>query len=202
MFTGLVQGVGEISSVGTGSNGTTCLTIKAPMFAGDIKIGESISVSGVCLTVTAHRPKDLEVEFEVMGETLARSSLGDKSVGDKVNLERALLATDRLGGHIVQGHVDTTVNVMALRDDPAWRIIEFTLGDDYRKYIVEKGSITLDGVSLTVAAVDKTPGSANFEVALIPTTLNATTLGQLGLDSKVNVEFDVMAKYAESIASA
>jgi riboflavin synthase len=119
-----------------------------------------------------------------------------------VNLERALLATDRLGGHIVQGHVDTTANVVALRDDPAWRIVEFTLDDDYRKYIVEKGSITLDGVSLTVAAVDKTPGAASFEVALIPTTLNATTLGQLGLNSKVNVEFDVMAKYAESIASA
>jgi riboflavin synthase len=202
MFTGLVQDIGEISNVGAGSNGTTCLAIKAPMFAGDIKIGESISVSGVCLTVTAHRPKDLEIEVEVMGETLARSSLGDKSVGDKVNLERALLATDRLGGHIVQGHVDTTANVIALRDDPAWRIIEFTLGDDFRKYIVEKGSITLDGVSLTVAGVDKTPGSASFEVALIPTTLNATTLGQLGLDSKVNVEFDVMAKYAESIASA
>jgi riboflavin synthase len=172
------------------------------MLNDDIKIGESISVSGVCLTVTAHRPKDLEIEVEVMGETIVRSSLGEKSPGTKVNLERALLATDRLGGHIVQGHVDTTANVVALRDDPAWRIVEFTLDDDYRKYIVEKGSITLDGVSLTVAAVDKTPGAASFEVALIPTTLNATTLGQLGLNSKVNVEFDVMAKYAESIASA
>ena len=202
MFTGLVQDVGEISGIGAGVDGTTRLTLKAPMFAGDIKIGESISVSGVCLTVTAHRPKDLEIEVEVMGETLARSSLGQKSISDKVNLERALLATDRLGGHIVQGHVDTTANVIALRDDPAWRIVDFTLGDDYRKYVVEKGSITLDGVSLTVAAVDKTPGSASFEVALIPTTLNATTLGQLGPDSNVNVEFDVMAKYAESIASA
>jgi riboflavin synthase len=134
-----------------------------------------------------------------MGETLARTSLAKLKKGERVNLERALLAADRLGGHIVQGHVDTTASLLAKRTEPNWHVLRFELAPSAARYVIEKGSIAIDGVSLTVSNVDKSGQPPWFEVSLIPTTLAATTLAGLEPGQMVNLEFDVLAKYTESM---
>lgn len=199
MFTGLVQDVGEVVEITDGQSGTTKLVIKSEIFSDDVEIGESISVAGVCLTVSAHNRAASTVEVEVMGETLAKTSLDQLTKGNRLNLERALLATDRLGGHIVQGHVDTTSELIDKRDEPNWHALRLSLPSAFAHYVIEKGSIAIDGVSLTISAVDKTAPQPWFEVSLIPTTLAKTTLSTLEPGMRVNLEFDVLAKYAESM---
>jgi riboflavin synthase len=199
VFTGLVQQIGEVVEITSGTDATTKLVITAPMFAGEIKDGESIAISGVCLTVSGHQPDASRIEVEVMGETLARTSLANIKTGVRVNLERALLATDRLGGHIVQGHIDTTASLLAKRTEPNWHVLRFELAPSSGRYVIEKGSIAIDGVSLTVSNVDKSGEPPWFEVSLIPTTLATTTLSDLEPGQIVNLEFDVLAKYAESM---
>jgi len=159
----------------------------------DATPGGSIAVNGVCLTVVDHRLGT--VSFDVMAETLNRSSLGALEVGHPVNLERAMAATDRLGGHIVQGHIDARGEVIRIEPEGDGRLIQVGARSDGLRYIVEKGSITVDGVSLTVASVDAT----GFEVALIPHTISTTTLGWRRPGDVVNLEFDVLAKYVERL---
>ncbi len=156
-----------------------------------LEIGSSLAVSGVCLTLVAASSGVSEVELGP--ETLRRTTLGNLRQGSGVNLEPALRMGDALGGHWVQGHVDATLEVIARRDYEAHREVGFTLPTDYRSFVVEKGSVTLDGVSLTVSSL----AEASFEVALIPHTLEVTSLGQLNLGDAVNFEVDVLAKYVQ-----
>lgn len=199
MFTGLVQGLGEVLEVSIGANATTKVTIFSPLLGQDIVMGESIAVSGVCLTVSAKDAKQSTIDVEVMGESLAKTSLSELKAGSKVNLERALLASQRIGGHVVGGHVDTVAELIHKRDEPNWHVLGFDLPADFSRYVITKGSVTIDGVSLTISAVDKTSSRPWFEVSLIPTTLSATTLSDLEVGEVVNVEFDVLAKYVESM---
>ena len=188
MFTGIVEEVGEIVDLRRGKE-SAVLRVRGPLVTGDAHHGDSISVNGVCLTVTALGPGTFEVD--VMAETLARSSLGGLQVGSPVNLERAMSATGRLGGHIVQGHVDGTGTLRSRRPGDAWEVVEISLDPELSRYLVEKGSVTIDGVSLTVVDVDPEA----FTVSLIPTTLAETTLGRLPVGATVNLEVDVIGKY-------
>jgi riboflavin synthase len=166
--------------------------VRADRIAEDITHGASIAVNGVCLTVVGWQPGELtEIEFDVMGETLKRSDLGTLAVGDKVNLERAVRADARLDGHVVQGHVDGTGVVVSRTPGDAWEAVRFAVPAELAGLVAEKGSIAVDGVSLTVAAV----GPDWFEVGLIPETLRATTLGGKAPGDPVNLEADVLAKY-------
>jgi len=190
VFTGIVEERGEIASVRPGS-GATRLTVSGPLVAADAAHGDSISVNGVCLTVVD--VSDSTFTVDVVDETLRRSNLAEARAGDPVNLERAMALGDRLGGHIVQGHVDGT-GVLRSRD--AAGVTCFGMPGGLAKYVVEKGSITVDGVSLTVVVA----GDDHFEVALIPTTLELTTLGLRQPGDEVNLEVDVLAKYVERLA--
>jgi riboflavin synthase len=195
MFTGLIDALGEVVSVAARS-GSARVTLSTPWPAAEIVLGESIAVDGVCLTVAAKTGKRLE--FDAVAETLARTTLGAARPGRRVNLERALLPTDRIGGHLVQGHVDAVAavaRVVARGDD--WRV-RLRLSAALRPYVAPKGSITLDGVSLTVAGRDR----ATFEVALVPETLARTTLGALRAGDRVNVEVDLIARYLENLLRA
>lgn len=181
VFTGLVQAVGKVRSlVGTR------LTLDAPdAWPGEPwVVGESLSVDGCCLTVVSAFDG---VEFDLSDETLSRTTLGSFSPGDSVNLERAMRASDRLGGHIVQGHVDT-VGMLVSRNGA----FVFEVGSEWSRYLVDKGSVAINGVSLTVVQ----PDGGKFSCALIPHTLEVTTMGSLAVGDRVNVEFDVLAKYA------
>ena len=192
MFTGIVEELGHVSSLRAGSD-SAVLTVRGPRVSEDAVHGASIAVNGVCLTVVDH---DAEVlSFDVMAETLQRSSLGSLTVGDRVNLERAMAASDRLGGHIVQGHVDGTGRLLHRSPGERWEVVRISLPAELARYVVEKGSITVDGVSLTVSAV----GADFFEVSLIPTTLALTTLGRQQPGDVVNLEVDVIAKYVERL---
>jgi riboflavin synthase len=153
-------------------------------------------VNGVCLTVVTSA--DGTFSADVMAETLRRSSLADVGVGSAVNLERAVRVSDRLGGHVVQGHVDGTGTIERISPDEHWTVVRIGLPEPLRRYVVEKGSITVDGVSLTVSAIE----GSWFEVSLIPTTLHLTTLGGKGVGDAVNLEVDVMAKYVEKLLQA
>jgi riboflavin synthase len=155
--------------------------------------GASIAVNGVCLTVVEHAEGAFTVD--VMAETLNRSSLGALRRGDRVNLERAMAAGGRFGGHVVQGHVDGTATILERVPGDRWEVVRFSLPADVARYVVEKGSITVDGVSLTVASVD----DDSFTVSLIPTTLGLTTLGHKAVGDPVNLEVDVLAKYVERL---
>lgn len=181
MFTGLVQAVGEVVK-----SGSARLTLSAPeAWPGDPwREGESISVAGCCLTLVGTGP---ELVFDLTEETLERTRLGALRVGDRVNLERALKAGDRLGGHIVQGHVDTVGKLVGRNG-----LFVFEVGEQWSRNMVDKGSVTVDGVSLTVVQ----PSGGRFSCALVPHTLSVTTLGELDVSDAVNVEFDVLAKYA------
>jgi riboflavin synthase len=193
VFTGIVEELGEV--VGKEDLGEFArLVIRGPVVTADAGHGDSISVNGVCLTVVDVLP-DGAFSADVMGETLNRSSLRGIGVGSHVNLERAAALNSRLGGHIVQGHVDGTGHVIARTPSEHWEVVRVALPTALSRYVVEKGSITVDGVSLTVSAL----GHDWFEVSLIPTTLEATTLGQAHVGTHVNLEVDIIAKYVERL---
>jgi riboflavin synthase len=190
MFTGIVESMGTITAVDE-SGAQAKITISSPGFGDDLQHGESVAVSGVCLTVAQHAGGSWVVD--VMRITRETTTLGEAVPGRRVNLERALRADGRMGGHIVQGHVDG-VATLARRDSaPEWDDLTFSVPEDVARYVVAKGSICLDGVSLTVAALD----GRDVTVSLIPTTLADTTLGALSVGGRVNVEVDVLAKYIE-----
>ncbi len=192
MFTGIVEEQGTIVSV-IDLVDSSRLTIQGPLATSDATAGDSISVSGVCLTVVDVVNDTFTTD--VMRETLVRSSLGKAAVGVPVNLERAARVDSRLGGHIVQGHVDGTATVTAVEPAAHWTVVRFAFDRDLARYVVEKGSITVDGVSLTVVDV----GDSSFSVSLIPTTLEHTTLGVRQVGDVVNIEVDVIAKYVERL---
>ncbi len=192
MFTGIVEELGQVVAIEHGAE-SAVLWVGGPVVSSDATHGGSIAVNGVCLTVVDHR--EGTVSFDVMAETLSRSSLGALEVGHPVNLERAMAATDRLGGHIVQGHVDGTAELLQRVPGDRWEVVRLSLPAGVARYVVEKGSITVDGVSLTVSAL----GADFFEVSLIPTTLALTTLGHKQVGEMVNLEVDVIAKYVERL---
>jgi riboflavin synthase len=188
MFTGLVREVGTVASMEDGR-----LVVDAPATAQGVQLGDSIAIDGVCLTVVAC--DDSSLSFDAVPETLARTALGTLDQGSRVNLEPALRAGDALGGHYVQGHVDGVGAVRSVEPEGEGKRVRFDAPAELLKYIVEKGSIAVQGTSLTVAAVDET----GFEVALIPHTLQETTLGELEPEQPVNLETDVLAKYVEKL---
>ncbi len=195
MFTGIVEELGEVAAL-TDLGDSVRLTLRGPLVVDGASHGDSIAVNGVCLTVVHC---DGEVfAADVMRETLHRSSLGALVVGDPVNLERPMRLDGRLGGHLVQGHVDATGAIVARIPSEHWELVTVSLPDDLARYVVHKGSITVDGVSLTVAALDAT----TFTVSLIPTTLALTTLGRKQVGDPVNLEVDVLAKYVERLMQA
>jgi riboflavin synthase len=195
MFTGIVRERGRVATVEGGADGVR-LVVDAPTTAEQAAIGDSVAVSGVCLTVT--NLEDGRLAFDAVPETLARSSLSTLAPGDAVNLEPALRAGDSLGGHYVQGHVDGVGIVGKAEDRGTERRLEIAAPEELRRYIVEKGSIAVEGVSLTIAEL---AGETAFVVALVPHTLAATTLGDLEVGSKVNLEADVLAKYVERLVA-
>ncbi len=198
MFTGIIEELGSVVALDATDTDHDALrlTVEGPFVTSDAHEGDSIAVSGVCLTV-------LDVaggrfRADVMHETLARSTLGKAQIGDTLNLERAVTLQTRLGGHLVQGHVDATAVLLERKHTPQWDAVRFSLPRTLARYVVEKGSIAVDGVSLTVVAAK--PDS--FTVSLIPTTLGRTTLGEKAVGNEVNLEVDVMAKYAEKLLGA
>jgi riboflavin synthase len=194
MFTGLVEEVGEVREVVEQAD-VVRLVITGPMVASDTRHGDSIAVNGVCLTAVEVAGADFSVEL--VPETLRRSSLAGVTAGARVNLERAMASGQRFGGHIMQGHVDGTATVISHTPGERSAEIRFRLSGGLARYVVEKGSIAVDGVSLTVASVDRD----SFSVALIPTTLADTTLGVRQSGDRVNIEVDVLAKYVERLVS-
>jgi len=195
MFTGIVEELGTVTALTHGTESAR-LTVHGPLVTSDATHGASIAVNGVCLTVVEHGEGSFTVD--VMAETLRRSSLGVLRPGDRVNLERAMAASSRFGGHVVQGHVDGTGTITAREPGERWEVVRFSLPGDLSPYLVEKGSITVDGVSLTVVDV----GDDHFSVSLIPTTLELTTLGTKVVGDPVNLEVDVLAKYVERLLAA
>lgn len=198
MFTGIVEEAGEITEVVHLPGDALRLVVRGPLVTEGTRHGDSIAVNGVCLTVTDLG--DQTFAADVMRETLVRSSLRDARAGLRVNLERAVQPTARLGGHIVQGHVDGTGTLISRTRSEHWDVLRFGMPASMARYLVDKGSIAIDGVSLTVSAVD--PAGQWFEVSLIPTTLALTTLGDREVDDIVNLEADVIAKYVEGLLRA
>lgn len=195
MFTGIVEHLGSATRVADVERGRR-LNIDAGPLASGVEIGDSVAVNGVCLTVVAVDGTSLE--FEAIGETLDRTNLGRVEAGDRLNLERPMAASGRFDGHIVQGHVDGVGTVRSVKADGPGRRLWIDAPGSLLRYVVEKGSITVDGVSLTVAAVD----DDGVEVALIPHTMEVTTLGVRPPGSVVNIEVDVLAKYVERLLGA
>ncbi|MBU8812156.1 riboflavin synthase [Mycolicibacterium goodii] len=193
MFTGIVEELGVLVDKAE-LDDSARLTIRGPVVTADAGHGDSIAVNGVCLTVVDVLP-DGAFTADVMGETLNRSSLAGVAVGDRVNLERAAAVNSRLGGHIVQGHVDGTGTVISRTPHEHWEVVRVALPQALSRYVVEKGSITVDGVSLTVSAI----GDDWFEISLIPTTRELTTLGTAAVGTAVNLEVDIIAKYVERL---
>jgi riboflavin synthase len=192
VFTGIVEELGTVVAVAQGEDSAR-LRIHGALVTSDAVHGASIAVNGVCLTVVDSA--DGEFSADVMRETLDRSSLGALEVGSRVNLERPVTLAARLGGHLVQGHVDGTGEILAREPGDGWELVTVSLPEDLARYVVQKGSITVDGVSLTVVEV----GADRFTVSLIPTTLGLTTLGLKGVGDPVNLEVDVLAKYVERL---
>lgn len=199
MFTGLIEEIGEIVEI-TPVGDSARFRIAGPLVTSDATHGASICVSGVCLTVVAQGTlPDGRGYFEadVMRQSLAVSALGDLAPGSKVNLERAMQAGARLGGHIVQGHVDGTATLLSRTPHEAWQVLRFSLPQELAPLVCAKGSITVAGVSLTVSAVAAPAESTQwFEVSLIPETLTATTLGELATGARVSIETDILARHA------
>jgi riboflavin synthase len=206
MFTGIVEELGEVVYLTDAGGDSAVVAVRGPTVTSDARHGDSISVNGVCLTVIDN--VDGIFTADVMGETLRRSSLGVLRAGSPVNLERAATVGSRLGGHLVQGHVDGVARIVArqphldsvfrrgeARPADDWEVLRFSLPAGLARYVVEKGSITVDGVSLTVMAVDDT----TFSVGLIPTTLKLTVLGAKAVGDPVNLEVDIIAKYVEKL---
>jgi riboflavin synthase len=194
VFTGLIADLGSVSALERDGEGAT-LTISTPL-AAQLSDGDSIAVNGVCLTAIGVREQDFRAQ--AMIETLDRSSLGGLKVGGSVNLELALRADGRLGGHIVQGHVDGTGTLSELRDEGFSRVLSFEVPEELARYLVEKGSVAIDGVSLTVSAVR----DHGFSVSLIPETLKRTSLGRATVGDRVNIEVDILAKHVERLMEA
>ncbi|MEU3449728.1 riboflavin synthase [Streptomyces thermolilacinus] len=192
MFTGIVEELGEVTAVETLGDASR-FRLRGPVVTQGAKHGDSIAVNGVCLTVVEHEGD--EFTADVMAETLKRSSLGALTVGSRVNLERPMVADGRFGGHIVQGHVDGTGTIVERTPSENWEVVRISLPAELARYVVEKGSITVDGVSLTVVEA----GADHFTVSLIPTTLALTTLGHKQPGDPVNLEVDVIAKYVERL---
>jgi riboflavin synthase len=193
VFTGIVEELGEVVGKEDFADAAR-FVIRGPLVTADVGHGDSIAVNGVCLTVVDVRPGG-EFTADVIAETLDRSSLRTVDVGSHVNLERAAAVDSRLGGHIVQGHVDGIAHVVARTPSEHWEVVRIALPTALARYVVEKGSITVDGVSLTVSGL----GHDWFEVSLIPTTLRATTLGRASAGTPVNLEVDIIAKYVERL---
>ncbi|WP_067691754.1 riboflavin synthase [Nocardia jejuensis] len=206
MFTGIVEELGEIVATEQLADAAR-LTIRGPLVTSDAGHGDSIAVNGVCLTVVDQQVAGDVFTVDVMAETLNRSSIGALDVGSRVNLERAAAVNSRLGGHIVQGHVDGTGTVLSRTPSENWEVVRISLPDSIARYVVEKGSITVDGISLTVSGLGlgeeaAADGSKDwFEVSLIPTTRNLTTLGSAPVGTTVNLEVDIIAKYVERLVS-
>jgi len=197
MFTGLVEELGTVAAVeDLGTAARLTVAVSAGLVA-DARIGDSYAVNGVCLTVTSWETGGDRAVFtvDVMRESLDRSALGGLRVGDRVNVERPLRLADRLGGHLVQGHVDGVGTIERRIPDEHWEIVDVAMPGSLSRYVVEKGSITVDGVSLTVTGVR----NDGFSVSLIPETLARTTLGMKGPGEQVNLEVDVLAKYTERL---
>ena len=198
MFTGIVEELGQLAA----RDGAR-LRIRARTVLSDATLGASIAVNGCCLTVVAWDPGSTDDDgwwdADVSDETFARTNLGALRVGDPVNLERPVRLDDRLGGHLVQGHVDGVGTVIAREPAEKWEIVKISLPAAISRYVVEKGSITVDGISLTVTQVEDTAAGSAFSVSLIPTTLELTTLGRKGPGDQVNLEVDVIAKYVERL---
>jgi riboflavin synthase len=191
VFTGLVADLGTVTAVDATSDGVRLAV--ATSLAPEISEGDSVAVNGVCLTATA--VADGSFSADVMHESLRRSSLGEVAEGSSVNLELPLRASDRLGGHVVQGHVDGLGSVASVREDGFSHVVTISAPAELLRYVVEKGSIAVDGVSLTVSAID----DESFSVSLIPETLERTTLGTAAVGRPVNLEVDVLAKYVEKL---
>ena len=197
MFTGIVEEIGTVEAIEHRGEGMDArLRVRGPLVVSDARLGDSISVSGVCLTVT-ELPGDGSFWADVMPETLRRSALEDVGVSSPVNLERAMPVGGRYGGHVVQGHVDGVGTILSRSPGPRWDDIEIGLAPELARYVAEKGSIAVSGISLTVTHVT----DDSFGVSLIPTTLEATTLGTLAPGARVNLEVDVLAKYTERLLS-
>ena len=194
MFTGLVEEIGTVAALDVRPDGAR-LRVSATRVVDGLALGDSVAVDGACLTVVAIHDEGFEID--AVTETLTRTALGDRSVGDPVNLERAVRAGDRLGGHLVQGHVDGTGRISSVTDVGTGSRIGVTAPPEILRYVVEKGSITLDGVSLTVAERER----EGFAVALIPHTLGETTLGRMAPGRRVNLEVDLVAKYVEALVA-
>jgi riboflavin synthase len=194
VFTGLVQGLGRVAATDRSDAGAR-LTIETPL-VGELEPGDSIAVNGVCLSAAELEAGSFAAD--AMNETLGRTALGDLEAGAEVNLELPLRAGDRLGGHVVQGHVDGVGTVLGVAEDGFARRIEIEAPPEVLRYVIEKGSIAVDGVSLTVAGLD----SRSFTVSLIPETLQRTNLGHAGPGDRVNLEVDVLAKYVERLMVA
>lgn len=192
MFTGLVEERGTVVHIDELSDSVR-MTVSGPLVTSDARHGDSIAVNGVCLTVVGQESDSFTAD--VMRETLSRSSLGALAAGDAVNLERAARLDARIGGHLVQGHVDGTAEVLSISPSDNWTLVKFSLPIELARYVVEKGSITVDGVSLTVVEA----GDDFFSVSLIPETLTATTLGSRAVGDIVNLEVDAIAKYVERL---
>jgi riboflavin synthase len=193
VFTGIVQAMGQVAAL-TPREGGIRLWVEAGALAGEAKTGDSVAVDGCCLTVVG--ASGARLAFDAVPETLRRTTLGARAVGDPVNLELPVRPSDRLGGHFVQGHVDAVTEVVARRAQGDDVVLTFRVPKGLEGQVVEKGSVAIDGVSLTVAAVEK----GTFSVALIPHTLAVTTLGRRAAGEKVNVEGDILAKYVAALA--
>jgi len=196
MFTGIIEELGRVVSVDALPENAARITIECSLVLSDAKYGDSISVNGVCLTVAEQTATTFTAD--VMHETLVRSTIGDLTAGSRVNLERPVTLATRLGGHLVQGHVDGVGEVIGRAHAEHWDVVTIKPTADLLKYIVEKGSITVDGTSLTVASVN----DHEFTVSLIPATLEHTTLGIRAHGDRVNLEVDVLAKYVEKLLGA
>lgn len=195
MFTGIVEELGQVTEIATLPDNAIRLSIEGPLVTSDAGLGDSIAVNGVCLTVT--EISDGTFSADVMSESLTRSTLGDLELDDSVNLERPVTLATRLGGHLVQGHVDGVGELTHRVHSENWDVVTIKPPQDLLKYIVLKGSITVDGVSLTVSDVTDT----TFSVSLIPATLANTTLGEKHVGGRVNLEVDVLAKYVEKLVT-
>ena len=192
MFTGIIEELGAVTALQTGTDSVR-LTVGCPIVSSDAKLGDSIAINGCCLTVV--RNTDGKLDFEAVPETMHRTSLGQLRIGSVVNLERAVLVNQRLGGHIVQGHVDGTGILSSIQVNDNARILTIAADRSILKYIAEKGSVALDGISLTVAGVDE----VSFNVWIIPHTWEVTSLRDRHTEDSLNIEVDVLAKYVESL---
>jgi riboflavin synthase len=197
VFTGIIEELGEVLDWHRTADAAR-ITVRGPIAASDATHGDSISVSGVCLTVIDQGADWFTAD--VMAETIAMSTLQSPTAGTRVNLERAAALGDRLGGHIVQGHIDGTATLLRVEDGSAWRVLRFSLAPELAPLVARKGSIAIDGTSLTVSDVGS-DGGEWFEVSLIPETLTATTLGLLTVGDPVNIETDILARQVERLLS-